>query len=257
MSSNLLSKLAIQFTKTLKKQAIEAKEDLLFKDTPRGGKRIEPELTEDLDQLVQDSMHLVILLQRALEDFKEVAETHNSYIGLQTASSALLDLEDVETALNNPKLLEHDLELDYGNLDVVFQNAENLKSTLAKSKNSISGIFSKLNPNVYRWSSDLLDNADKIRELSLQQSDYLNEQIGNPHRLSEQDVRVPDEISEEELHPDFKSRNFNFEDPEYSGDFDEPFDPLYEKNQRRPGPKTNHKYHDDDSDFMPLSPDND
>jgi hypothetical protein len=63
----------------------------------------------------------------------------------------------------------------------------------------------------------------------------------------ELDLTNPDTLSDEDFHPDFKMKEFGFEDPEYSADHGEPYDPIYNKYVHSPGPRIRHnpKYKDD------------
>ncbi len=71
--------------------------------------------------------------------------------------------------------------------------------------------------------------------------------------FEDEDLNDPDTLSEEAYHPDAKMRNFQLEDPEYSGDDNEPFDPIADKHVYGPSSRRMHapKYREMDSEFMP------
>lgn len=95
---------------------------------------------------------------------------------------------------------------------------------------------------------------DNEEELYSMLEDFKNKSESDDFE-DELDLHDPDTLSEEDFHPDFALKQLNFEDPEYSGDIDEPYDPIYEKHVFGPSAKRMHapKYRDMDSDYMPYS----
>ncbi len=87
----------------------------------------------------------------------------------------------------------------------------------------------------YSKDDELIDMGedDKFEDMLKQ----LRHNPGDADFEDEHDLSNPDTFSEEAIHPDYKMRDFQLEDPEYSGDDGEPYDPVYQKydQERVPG----------------------
>ena len=80
------------------------------------------------------------------------------------------------------------------------------------------------------------DEDDEEKDEKEQELHKLMKELQSDFEDEDVDLRNPDTLSEEDIHPDYKIRNLRWEDPEYSGDFDGPSDPLYMHNISK-GPK--------------------
>lgn len=213
--SIVLRKIAVKFSKIIKSSDHSPNDPLLKGDYPGGNPRIEPELTEEIDDLVKDSLNLVILMERAFIEFQKDAVDNDNELGQKFANNALLDLEDIETALTNPALLTYELDVESGLLDSIDHNASMLKGVLDMTLDhgKIAPEFSALDRRVFGWVNELIANADKIHDLAMSQSEFAEEVIADkPVRMVERDLRDPDEISIEDIHPDYDDTLNDFED---------------------------------------------
>lgn len=207
--------------------------DPLYKHTPGLGERVEPEMTEELDELVKDSLHLVILLQRAFQQFRKESSNEMAH---KLVDNALIDLEDIEEALTNPELLNFDLNLEAGLLDTVDQNASMLKGVLDMllDNGKLAPEFKGLDLRVFKWINELIENTDKLYDKAMGQSSYMEGNIADrPMRMVEQDERDVDQIDPEEIHPDYDDPDYlsgtAYENAEWRGDEET----VRQKNQRR------------------------
>ena len=93
------------------------------------------------------------------------------------------------------------------------------------------------------YDDDFSYAEDEDEEGSEDDLQSMLEELKSEHDFEdEEDLRNPDTYSEEAIHPDYKLRDFQLEDPEYSEDLGEPRDPVY-KHHVGKGPKFN--YFDD------------
>jgi hypothetical protein len=198
-----LIKLAKRFSVILRKNADDPNNDPLLRTNPA---RIEPELTEDIDDLVKDSLHLVILLQRAFMDFADQCQEDKNSFGSKLAENALLELEDTEDALNNTELLNFDLNTESGYLDVLTNNVGMLKSVLDLTLGGGDSPFKKLDQKVHKWVNELTENIDKLHDKTMAQSPFMERYFAEPQtKMLEQVNTDVDQILEEDIHPDHPS----------------------------------------------------
>lgn len=142
---------------------------------------------EQVDHLVSDSLHLVILMQRNFMNFAEVA----GGIGKQLVGNCLDELLEIEEGLGDADLMDIDQELGFGSLENMLENAEMVQGVLelAVGDGAIPG-FAKLNGKVYVWVGELIENLGKLMEMR------------DGHvEMVEKDV---DSINPEEIHPDYE-----------------------------------------------------
>lgn len=176
--------------------------DPLLKDN-KDQKKIEPEITLEMDEIIQDCLHLVILLQRAFQEFYELA----GRTGKQLSTNALQELSEIEEGLNSPSLLNYDLEFG-SELDSLDHGANMIQMALELTRQPNGEImpgFEKLNFNVYRWVNELIENLDRLHDQAMSQSTYFEENLSDqPRRMTTQEDLDIDQITEDDIHPDFK-----------------------------------------------------
>jgi hypothetical protein len=202
--SHKLSKIARRFTIIINKRA-DFMNDPLLKKSPEKN-YIQPEMTPELDEVVKDSLNLVILLERAFRAFQKESIATGNLMGRKLADNALIDLEDVEELLGNSELLDFDLDSESSYLDVMGQDISMIKGVLdmINEGGSVLPEFRKLDHRVYGWIAELMENCEKLHDQSMSQSEFYDTKYQQePLRMLEQDSRSVDEIDPEEIHPDF------------------------------------------------------
>lgn len=197
--SDQLKQMSYKFTQLISNGGEPLKDPLLKKNI------IKPETTEEIDSLIQDSMNLVTLLQREFSELKE--QMPETGITNKLAKNVLIELEEIETILQSPEILEFDLNTETMTLDAAFNAANIINVALKYAAGEI-----KLKPDVYSWSKELKENIEKISDLAMEQSTFMERYFAvNQKRMVERDERDIDEIDPAEIHVDY-------DDPEYFSD---------------------------------------
>ncbi len=208
-------RIANKFASILRKKAGE---DFLLKHPGKTESYIDPEMTEELDEIVKDSLHLVILMQRSMMDFMkscEHATGEKKEMGGRFAEQVLFELQEIETNLNNSRLLEFILNSESGILDTIAGDIGMIRTALnlvrPHANEATPEAFQDLDLRVYKWLEELEENITKLADESMGQSEYMEEQFAvEPRKMREQVETDVDEIAREDIHPDYP----DFE-PEY------------------------------------------
>ncbi len=167
-------------------------------------------MTEELDEVVKDSLHLVILMQRAFMDFMREAETsvgEKRELGTKMAEQVLFELQEIETNLQSPHLLEFLLNSETGILDTIAQDLSMIKMALNLVKphpgEATPEAFRDLDQRVFKWLSELELNIDQIADQAFGQSEFMEHYFMSPRKkLVEQVDTDVDQIVPEDVHPD-------------------------------------------------------
>ncbi len=181
-------------------------------------------MTEEINDLVSDSLHLVILMQRAFTDFLRLCDQSSGakkVIGGDVMEKALFQLQEIETNLNNEYLLEFDLNQKVQDIiDIIFEDIGDVRKEIAYT-NKYEDLFSGFDKRrIEKWLGELEENIGKIEDLAMRQSPvadsfYGERRHGGPLRLHEQDPRDPDEIGYDAIHPDMKGEEEFLSDVAY------------------------------------------
>lgn len=206
--SIILSRLARRFALTLNKKADD--NDPFLKHPGQKGQYIDPEMTEDLDDVVKDSLHLVILMQRAFMEFASVCDTasgEKKELGSKLAEQVLFELQEIETNLQNPHLLEFLLNTEAGILDTIADDISMIKTALNLIKpwgsKEIPEAFKDLDQRVYKWLNELEENVTKLADESMGQSSFMEQHFAvEPRQMKDQMDEDIDQINREDIHPD-------------------------------------------------------
>lgn len=207
-----LNKLARKFTLILKKRADEF--DPLLKHPGTKEQYIDPEMTEELDEVVKDSLHLVILLQRSMSEFAAnayAASGETKELGSKFADKVLSELQEIETNLQNPALLEFELNTEKGLLDTVAKNVEMIQAVFNLVKphprEKMPESFKALDQRIFKWLDELSENVVTLADRAMAQSPFMDRHFSeHPMQMREQVDMDVDQINREDInsdHPDF------------------------------------------------------
>lgn len=169
------------------------------------------ERTEEIDDLIKDSLNLIILMQRSFQDMhKSCSSSHGEAkeLGSKLAKESLFELQEIETALEDPKLLEFDRAEEWGALNNISGSIMMLENTLNLIKpigDQHSPIFKHIDLRIYKWLNELSDNIDKLQDKAVDNAPFMEQHLyTQPKRMLEQDPKNIEEVSSEDLHPDFE-----------------------------------------------------
>lgn len=146
------------------------------------------EIAPEFDELVKDSLRLVILMERSVQDWAKDLDPDSNERAHKIGGHLLLDLEDLEDALNNSQLSDD----TSGVLEMVKHNTNLLGSTLELTRGRHGKAdpgFETLDLNMFKWLNELMDNTDRMQEL-----------VAPTMTQNERNV---DEIDPEDIHPDY------------------------------------------------------
>jgi len=204
-----LIRIAHKFASILKKSD---EHDPLLKHPGQVEQYIDPEMTEELDEIVKDSLHLVILMQRVFMDFGqtcEMAAGEKRELGCKLAEQVLFELQDIETNLQDPHLLEFVLNTESGILDTIAESVAMIAMVLnlvRPATEKMPEAFKDLDQRVFKWLDELKENITKIADQSMGQSEFMERHFAvEPMGMKEQVDTDVDQILEEDIHPDHPS----------------------------------------------------
>lgn len=214
-----LTRVARKFALILSKTAADPMEDLLLKHpNSMEDMYVDPEMTEELDGIVKDSLHLVILMQRAFSDFLKICEAAGGSkdLGLDLAEKVLFELQEVETNLQNSSLLQFNVNMEDSILHTIAEDISMIQRVLELVKPypgaKVPASFRDLDQKVFSWLLELEENIASIADKAFGQSDFIEQIFAEPKsQMSEQIDEDVDEISREDIHPDH---------PDFAPEFD-------------------------------------
>jgi len=207
-----------------------------MKDPLVRSEKVLPEVTEEIDDLIKDSLQLVILLHRAFADFSNEAQNlagDDKYLATKLSEQVISELDEIEDTLQSPHLLEFDLNTESTLIDSLDSSLSMIRMALNLVKpvpvpaphyyseyekvrwegKAPPPAFKALDPKVHKWVSELQENFDKMHDLAMRQSEFMERYFASkPIRMTEQEEKNPDEFSYEDIHPDYD------DGPEYFSD---------------------------------------
>jgi hypothetical protein len=146
-----LNKLAHKFTLILKKYADE------FEFT-------DPEISEDLDGVIKDSLHLLILLQRSMSEFSlycHNATGETKELGGELADTVLSELQEIEANLQNPDLINKE-DIAHQIVQSITMIRSALELIRPNPREKMPESFKTLDQRVFKWLNELEENIFKL-----------------------------------------------------------------------------------------------
>lgn len=235
-----LTRIARKFALILNKLGSDLMTDPLLKHPGKKEQYIDPEMTEDLDEVVKDSLHLVILMQRSFMGFMQECEKstgEKKELGGKLAEQVLFELQEIETNLQSPHLLEFLLNTESGILDIIAEDLGMIRTALNLIKPTqevqygpvkMPEAFKDLDQRVFKWLSELEENITNIADQAMGQSDFMEQHFAvDPLQMREQVDTDIDQINREDIHPhhpdfdpdmDTTQREYDIEEEEYENE---------------------------------------
>lgn len=195
-SLSKLTKLADRFIKMVK--ANEWEQDPLYRSNPydRESKRIQIEVTEEMDELIQDILSAVVLLRREFNDIlKEKGK--KSPVG-ELIVSIMEHLDRLESSMSDETTFNYYIESMKSPLSTAYRATSDIVNTLTNNGHILKYDMR----NVAQWLNDIRDNIDKLHDLIIRQSDWLASRFRAQNLLEKVDIDV-DHLTRDDLHIDY------------------------------------------------------
>ncbi len=168
-------------------------------------------MTEELDEVLQDTLNIISLLEQA---FASVRKHKEEMPDFSEVSLLFRNLSEMEKEMTDPYFLEEELGEGKGEAS---EGLFNLRERATTIRHLVRGLPRKLNmfsntnvadnKRIADWGNDLVYNIDRM----------INMTESKEHGFTEQDTRSPDELSLEEVHPHAPEQGEDYDD----GDEDE------------------------------------
>lgn len=177
------------------------------------------EMTEELHEYFTAIKENLVLLGREIlsseDNIKEFARNNpDIWIvrihGVNGIVQYLLsDIEEIETRLDPDKFFTYDHNTESSLMDEASRAARGINHVLSELLKWKLPFISK----AAHYAQEILHDLEMMNDIFTRQNDILEKHIMvHPTKMIEQDPRSVDQISYEELHPDFQ--DFNIEDEE-------------------------------------------